>query len=274
MLNVLNMQLYRLRKSKLFWAMFIVCAALPFVGMLFFKGLLAFVDGAFEGALTDVLDSLQSSFTMSAFTGLSQLGSDPVLFSIICSSIFLSGEFSGGAIRNMILANKSRTQIFFSFFSISMIIGLSYLGAGYASTLLFYGLALGFEGLTVTQAISGCAAALFIGILSIAIAQACVCMFLFATRKTGTTVAFPILVVVLVPSIINAVVDIVAGVRILTGEMVSAEALSWIPLYNLGMFASSDVDGALVGKIALYNIPLAALLAFFGWLAIDRADLK
>ena len=273
MLNVLNTQLFRLKKSKLFWALFIVCALLPLAGMLFSTGLMALVDGAFDGAFGELFDDLQSSFTMSAFAGLTKLSSDPVLFSLICSSIFLSGEFSGGAIRNMVLANKSRTQIFFSFLSVAMIIGTSYLCAGYVSTLLFYGTVMGFDGILVSQAVSGCFASLFLGLLSIAVAQTCVCLFLFATRKTGATVAFPILVIILAPSLVNTIVDLVMGVKLVVGESVTTEALSWIPLYNMSLFSASKVDGGLVGKIAVYNVPIAALFATFGWIA-SKADLK
>ena len=277
MLNVLRTQLFRLKKSKLFWAMFIVCAVLPFVGMLFTTALLSFLVSVFSGEVGGALSALRSEggrITMSAFNGLASLGSTPVLFSIICSSIFLSGEFSGGAIRNMVLANKSRTQIFLSFFSVALIIGFACFGAAYVSTLTFYGAIVGFGGVTVSQAVSGCFSAMFLGMLSIALAQACVCLFLFVTRKTGATVAFPLLIIILAPSLISAVVDIVAGLKLLVGQSVSATTLSWIPLYNMDMFNAAAVDGAIVGKIALYNVPLAAIFATLGWLAIYKADLK
>lgn len=276
MLNVLRTQLFRLKKSKLFWALLIVCAVLPLLGMLFTSALVSFVANIFSGENAELLEQVRSeggAFTMSAFTGLSGLGSDAVLFSLICSSIFLSGEFSGGAIRNMVLANKSRTQIFLSFLSIAMIIGTSYLGVAYVSTLLCYGAVIGFGGLTATQAVSGLFASLFLGILSIAVAQSCVCMFLFLTRKTGQTVAFPLLVIFLAPSIVVTIVEIVSGVKMLVGQELSFTTLTWIPLYNMSMFDASNAEGAIIGKIALYNIPLAAVFAVLGWQA-SKKDLK
>lgn len=277
MLNVLHTQLYRLKKSKLFWALFIVCGVLPLVGMLFTTALLSVLSGAFTGDAMGALEALRAEgghLTLSTIGGISSLSSNAALFSVICSSIFLSGEFSGGAIRNMVLANKSRTQIFFSFFSIAMIIGASYLGVSFVSTLLWYGLVIGFGGMTAAQVLGGLFASLFLGLLAIDLAQTCVCMFVFVTRKTGATVAFPLLIIILAPSIVTGVVEIVLGVKLLVGQEVSISAMSWIPLSNMDLFDASAVDGALVGKITMYNVPIATLFATMGWLAIHKADLK
>ena len=277
MLNVLNTQLYRLKKSKLFWALLIVCAVLPLLGSLFITATIEIMGNIFSEDNAVIFDTLKSEGgerMLSVLGSLINLGSDAALFSVICSSIFLSGEFSGGAIRNMVLANKSRTQIFLSFLSVALIIGFSYFGTSYLSTLLFYGIAMGFDGVTASQALTGCFTTLFLGLLSIALVQACVCIFLFCTRKTGPTVAFPLVLLIIAPSIISGVVELVAGLKTLAGHEVSLSSLSWIPIYNVGLFDASAIDGALVGKIALYNIPIAALLAFFGWFAINKVDLK
>ena len=276
MLNVLNTQLFRLKKSKLFWAMLIVCAALPLVGMILTTGFLKILSNAFDGEASSLIELFGEGghMTLSVLGGLIGIGSNPALFSVICSSIFLSGEFSGGAIRNMIIANKTRTQIFLSFFSIALIIGFSCFGASYLSCLTCYGLVFGFKGVTVSAAVSGCFSVLFLGLLSIALIQACVCMFLFCTRKTGATVAFPLLILILAPSIITTVVSLAVGLKAVVGQYVSEAALSWIPIYNMDMFDAANVSGGLIGKIVLYNLPLAALFAFLGWLTISKADLK
>lgn len=277
MLNVLNTQLFRLKRSKLFWAMFTVCALLPVLGMIISSALIDFFQNAFGDDAAGMMEILQlegGALTLSSLAQLTQLGSDPALFSLICTSIFLSGEFSGGSIRNMVLANKSRTQIFLSFFSVSLIIGFSYLGVSYVSTLLCYGTVIGFTGVAVADAVTGCITSLLLGLLTITLVQAVVCFFLFITRKTGATVAFPLLVIILAPSIANTIVDIVTIVKTVNGQVVTPAALGWVPLYNVSLFSASKVDGALVGKIILYNAPLAALFAFFGWFAISKADLK
>lgn len=277
MINVLRMQLYRLKKSKLFWAMFIVCAILPVLSALLIEGVYAILQKSLEG----ISDELALSFTADGgATTLAALGdyvnfaSDPALLSLICSSIFLSGEFSGGAIRNMIIANKSRTQIFLSFLTVALIIGFSCFGVSYASALVSYGVGMGFEGVTVNQAINGCLTSLFLGLLTIALVQACVVMFLFCTRKTGATVAFPLLILIIAPSIVTTIVNLVVTVKIGIGQNVSLTALNWVPLYNVSLFDATAIDGALVGQIALYNAPLSALLAFFGWFALNKVDLK
>ena len=275
MINVLQTQLYRLKKSKLFLAMIIVCAALPLLGMLFTRWMVGFLSNSTNGNGQFIFQTLQGSdsLTLSAIGGLTDIGSTPALFSIICSSIFLSGEFSGGAIRNMVLANKSRTQIFLSFFTVAMIVGATCFVASFATTVLFYGIAFGFDGVTAAQIVNGCFTSLFLGLLSIALAQSCVIFFLFATRKTGATVAFPLLIIVLLPALITTVVGIVFTVKSLVGQG-SAMTLTWIPLYNLTLFDAANIDGGLIGKIVLYNAPIAALFATLGWVSIYKADLK
>lgn len=277
MIDVLSTQLYRLKRSKLFWWMFGVCAVLPLIGMLFTTLLVGVLENVAQSEGVSIWEGLRMQggmLTLTAISGFARLSSNPALFSVICSSIFLSGEFSGGAIRNMVLANKNRTQIFLSFFSISLIIGFSYLAVAFVSTITFYGMVLGFGGLTVSQTLGGIFATLFLAMISVAFAQACVCMFLFVTRKTGGTVAFPILVIILAPSIVATIVESVLATKLLTGQEIALESLSWVPLYNMQMFNAAEVDGAIVGQIVLYNVPIAALFAFFGWLAISKADLK
>ena len=278
MLNVLNTQLFRMKKSKLFWAMFIVCAVLPLLGMALITSLVAGIGELIEedggSGLLQMFRGEGAFVTLQALSGGVLYDSFPAFFALITSSIFLSGEFTSGAIRNMVLANKSRTQIFLSFFSVALIIGFSYFGVWYASSLLCFGLAFGFKGISVSAAATGCLTALLLGLLTVIFVQACVCFFLFITRKTGGTVAFPLLIILLLPSIINGIVNGIVLVNATAGKTVSDAALSWIPMYNLSKFNATAVDGALVGKIAMYNALLAAIFAFFGWLAIDKADLK
>ena len=276
MFNVLGAQLYRLKKSKLFWALFIVTAVLPILGMILMTGLMSILSDLFaeDGSILALIQMEGGELTLSSLGNMVSLSSDAALFSILCSSIFLSGEFSGGAIRNMVLANKSRTQIFLSFFSISLIIGFSYFGVSYLSTLACYGIIIGFEGVTAAQAVSGCFVSLFLGLLTIILAQSCVCLLLFGTRRTGATVAIPLLLLLFAPSIITTIVDIVVSLKAVVGQTVSSASLGWIPLYNMGMFNASHLDGGLIGKIILYNVPLAALLATLSWLSIKKCDLK
>lgn len=278
MLNVLNTQLFRLKKSKLFWALFIVCAVLPLLGMALTTSIVTGIGDLIEEDGGEVLIGLfrgEGGYVVLQIVGaMTSLGSDPALFSLIAASIFLSGEFSGGTIRNMVLANKSRTQIFLSFLSVALIIGFSYFGVAYATTLLGYGVVFGFEGVTVADATTGCVTSLLLGLLTIALVQAIVCFFLFITRKTGGTIAFPLLVIILLPSIIGGIVDVTTIVKLAAGQQISQATLGRIPLYNMSLFNATAVDGALVGKIIAYNAPLAALFAFFGWLAFEKCDLK
>lgn len=277
MINILRTELFRLKKSALFWALFGVCAGLPLLSLMLQLIVVIFTAMAFGGGEIGDLWTLmhQTGATATMLSSLTGWASDPALFSVICSSIILSKEFGGGTVRNMLLANKSRKQLFFSFAIVALLIGVSYLTVSFVAVLLLQGTMFGFGTMSATEAVTACFSSFALGLLSIIAVQACVCMFLFVTRKTGATVACSIVVCLFAPSIIVALVEVTEVVRMLMdAPVMSNAALGWIPLYNMYLFDASSVDGALVGKIALYQALIIAFFGGMGWLGIRKRDLK
>lgn len=277
MINILRTEFFRLKKSGLFWALFGVCAALPFISMfLQLSVALAAASILTDGSTVNMWELLhEMPVTANYLTGLTTWASDPALFSVICSSILLSKEFSDGTVRNMLLANKSRKQLFLSYLIVALVIGASYFAVSYFAALIPQGIVFGFGDMSTADAVTACFSTLALGLLSIIAVQSCVCMFLFATRKTGATVACSLVVSLFAPTIIFTIVEVSEALRLLLGAPTMSEAaLGWIPLYNMQLFDASHVNGALVGKIALYQALIIAFFGGMGWLGIRKRDLK
>lgn len=278
MIKILDLEFYRLKKSKLYWAMLITCAVLPLIAtvmVLLLMWLVYIVFGEGETTAEMLWQALhETGLTGTSLTGAAGLSSNVALLSMVCSSIFISREFTGGTVRNILLSNKSRNQLYLSTLTVALFIGASCLCANFASILLFQATVFGFGGLAAGRAATSVIASFGLGLIAVAVGQCCVCLFAFATRKTGATIACPLLICIFAPSIVATIVSLITLGKIMMGGTLSDQALSWIPLYNNSLYDASAVDGALVGKIILYNLPIGALFGVLGWNCIRRADLK
>lgn len=270
MVNILQTEFFRLKKSVLFWSLFAVCAILPLISVLLelavFSGL-SILDIGVEYDTADIVNALNPAGQ--ALTSIPNLSADFQLFALICTSIFLCKEFSGGTYRNMILANRSRSEVYFSFLLMAVTVGSTYLGVAYVSTVLFNGAIFGFGMMTATEVVAACVIALALGLVSVIFMQTLMCMFMFLTRKLSVSLICPLLIGIIAPSVIYSFIETFS-----TLGMISVTDTSWIPLYNLNLLDLTNIDGALIGKILLYLIPLSALFGYLGWVLFRKADLK
>lgn len=270
MINILQTEFFRLKKSKLFWALFGVCAGLPLVSALLELVLLSGMSSLETGVEYDIWTVIRSSnIGGAAISSIPNLSADLQLFGLICTSIFLCKEFSGGTFRNMLLANRKRSEVYLSFLLIAVTVGTTYLGVYFASTLLFYGAIFGFGSMTAANVVTACVLSLTMGLLSVMFIQSMMCMFMFSTRKLAVALACPLVISILVPSFIFSFVETFATLGLITPT-----DMSWIPLYNLNLLDLTNIDGALIGKILLYIVPLTALFGSLGWIFFRKADLK
>ena len=268
MINILQTEFFRLKKSALFWSLFGVCAAIPLLSLLLNLASVQYLDMQDTG-LDNVWEYVRSlNITGEMLSGLPSLSGDS-LFALICTSIFLSKEFSGGTFRNMLLANRSRKEVYLSFLVVAITIGASYLGITFASTLLFNGVVFGFGTMTGAEAVTTCVLALAMGLISVIFLQTVMCMFMFLTRKLAVALACPLVICIVAPTFVYSFVETFA-----TMGMITETDMSWIPLYNLNLLDLTNVDGALIGKILLYLVPLTALFGSLGWIFFRKADLK
>ena len=269
MIYILKTEFFRLKKSALFWSLFGVCAAMPLISVFLNVGLSFSLGNTDTGVEYDIWEIMRSSnitgLTLSALPSLS----GHALYALICTSIFLSKEFSGGTFRNMLLANRSRKDVYLSFLLMAVTIGATYLGITFVSSLLFNGIIFGFGTMTASEVIAACVLSLALGLVSVIFLQTIMCLFMFSTRKLSVALACPLVICIVVPAMLYSFVETFAQVGI-----INETDMSWIPLYNLNLLDLTAIDGALIGKILIYLIPLAILFGLLGWVTFRKADLK
>lgn len=276
MINVLRLEFFRLKKSKLFWILLGVTTVLPIITALVSSVILSIIDAVTSSGagMGNLAEQFRSSVTTSILSSLGMVGYGATLLPLITASVVLSKEFADGTMRNAILANKKRCELYFSYLIIALTVGATYMLAFIITSLVIIAPIYGFGDLTAGQAVSAVFCSLALGLLSVTFAQSCVCMFLFATRKQWATILFPILITLLVPDIMNTVIIIITTVLGLQGDALSYTATSWVPFYNATIYDAGAIDGALVGKIALYYLLFTAVFTVSGYFSFEKADLK
>lgn len=277
MISILSAEIYRLKKSKLFWILLGLCVVLPILRLLLMIALAGIIEAAFgsDPDMSQVMELFRSlNMTNAALTDFASLLNNITLFAIICTSVVLSKEFTDGTMRNVILANKSRKQMFFAYLLTAMIIGVAYLLANFATIMIVYAPFYGFGDSTAGQAVSSCFCSLALGLLTVAFAESCVVMFLFCVQKQWATILFPLLICIFAPSLMNTIVNIITVILALQQEYINELAMSWIPLANASLYNAGDIDGRLIGKIALYYSIFTAVFIVSGYFTFEKKDLK
>ncbi len=271
MTEILKIEFYRLKKSKMFWALFGVTACLPILTIILLLFMASLLRIATDSNGLELFGTLNvTAMLLSSYGSLTATSS---LLAVICSSIFLSREFAYGTFRNILLARRTRAELYASFLLISLVIGISFMSASMLTTLVLSGPIFGFASMNAAKITVTIITAFAMGIVSVIFVQTLMCMFLFCTRKLSATLACSIVICYVVPSLLSGIVSFWQTMLIITGSNVSAD-LSWVPLYNASMLDLSETDGALIGKILLYLIPLSTLFGWSGWWAFRKANLK
>lgn len=270
MKEILKVELFRLKKSVAFWVCFGLCAGLPLLGFLLTIGI--------NFMFSDIVDIdvllRQYSAEGGAFLFLTDYivyASDCNILALICTAVLLCGEFRHGTVRNMILANKSRKQIYLAFFVMSLIVGTVLLLTSFTVSLVLFGTTFGFGNLAAPKALTNVLLFLLMGISSMVCVQTMVCMFMFGTRKTSLTLLFPLLITIMLPSLVSQIVTgVLAAVR---DPAVVQKVAYFIPFYNwdLDVLTPSMVN---VGMILLYNVVFAAIFFVSSFFSFQKVDLK
>lgn len=275
MLNIVKSLLFRLKKSAMFWIMLGVLAFLPVLTLLLYELVIELAE-VVAGMPMDMGFEMVTYLSMTEWVSLS---SNVNFLTLLCVSIFLCKEFNDGTIRNALLSNKSRVSLYSAYGVVGLIVGGSFLIVNFVSTLLALGIPFGFGDVTPNQAVSSVLCSLLLGILSLIFVVSCVLMFLFATGKQAPSIILPILVTLFLPGIMTSLVELASSLLTII-KMGNPDAAiteidyTWVPLYNALVYDSSNVDGALVGKISLYYVAFSSLFVFLGGLAAVKKDLK
>lgn len=274
MTNIFSVEFYRLKKSKLFWVLFGVTAAMPLLSILLTTGLVGMLTSLDPGTQIDFKELLHSvNLGMELLSEYSSVMHFSSLMAVICTSIFLSREFAYGTFRNTLVAGKSRGELYVAHLVMAAVIGTVFLGVSMTSSLIFGGAIFGFEGMSAGKVVTAIVTAFAMGLVSMLFVQSMMIMFLFGTRKLSVALACPIVICMVVPSLLGSIVEVLSVVQLIANGNVNMD-LSWVPLYNADMLDVSQIDGALIGKILLYLVPLTALFGSLGWVTFRKADLK
>ena len=271
MLNVIKVELFRLKKSVVFWVMFGIAAASPLLIIMLNLLVLA--------AMPDIggnpLELLKGAgLTANLLSDMGQVAGDVSLWAMIASAVVLSKEFVDGTMRNVMLANKSRKQLFFAYLITSLIVAATYMVAYLAVTLIIAAPIFGYDGMDASTAVTACMVSLATGLLSIAFAQSCMCMFVFGVRKQWAAILFPILVCMFGPSVFTYIVEVVSMMLATRGLTISPDAMRWVPFANMSYFNPTNVDGVIVGMNALYMAIFITVFVVSGYYTFKKADLK
>lgn len=275
MINLLKSLFFRLKYSKMFWILFGVAAAMPLLEMLLLLGLGSSLETLESTSGVGAMDAMRSqNLAAMELSGLCSVMPTHSLLAVICTSIFLSRDFSNGTFRNVLVANHSRLQLYFAHLTVALTVGTCFLGATLVSDLVFMGSVFGFAEMTATQIVVAVFISLGMGLASCAFAQTLMCMLLFASRKLAVALACTIVICLALPSLIATIVAFVETLDIMLNRPENIANLSWVPLVNAEMMDVANPDGALVGKILLYILPLTALFVTLGWTGFRKANLK
>lgn len=270
MTGIIRLQLFRLRKSATFWVFLGLCIGLPLIGALIVLAAYYSLGGAEFGSIAEVMETSVTS----SLINFSSCSSDTCIFAVICSSLLLSREFSQGTVRNTILANKSRLQVFLAYVATAMMIGAIYFLAEFASTLVCYGSIFGFGSLSAGQAISAVACCFAMGLGATLFSQSLVCVFLFGTRKQSATIAWPLVICLVGVSIVAAIIEYAVIWATLDGIVLSETLLKCLPFYNFSLLGETVPDGLACGMIILYDVVFSAAFLAIGFATLKKADLK
>lgn len=273
MTEILRLQLFRLKKSKIFWVFFALCVAMPLAELSLLLSIELILKAIGENSFIESVKLVTS--TSSVLLSFAEYSTTSSVLAIICSSIMLSREFSQGTVRNAILANKSRTQLFFAYACTSLIVGVTYFVTDFTLTAVCYGLFIGFGTLTAGEIVSSVLCGFVLGLCATFFAESLVCMFLFSTRKTAATLILPLVICLVGTGVVTTIVELLVLVAELGGYVISETLLKCVPFYNLTFLTTtSPLDGLVVGMVILYDLLFAGGFYALGYLAIRKADLK
>lgn len=280
MLEIIKVQLFRLKKSVLFWVMFGITVALPILAALVVVSTVGLIDniaGSIGGEdvglnMWELLR--EEGLAITSLSSLAQIGSNVAVLSAITAAIVLSKEFADGTTRNVLLANKTRAELYFAYLITSIIVSVTFLVGNFAMILIVQAPIFGFGELTAGGAVTSCLCSLAMGILAVIFMETCMCMFLFAVRKQWAAILFPLLICVFVPSLLTMLITLIMTTMAIKGQPVSVDSFRWVPFVGQAMYDASNIDGVTVGMNVLYMTVFSALFVVIGYFAFKKADLK
>lgn len=271
MTDIIKVELFRLKKSALFWALLGVVAICPLLSVLLNIVIILMVNGA-EG---NALETLRAAgLTKTLLQSSTMISCDAALLALITSSVLLSREFVDGTMRNVVLANKSRAALYFGYLLTSLIVAVTYLTAYYVVTLVIVAPVFGFGGVSAGKAVSAVLCSFALGLFAVTFIESCVCMFVFGVRKQWAAILFPLLILFFVPTTFQTILTIFTMAMASNGQAVTIDTQRWIPFVNVQYLDPTAMDGALAAINILYLSVFITVFTVSGYYTFKKADLK
>lgn len=273
MTEIIKTLLFRLKKTTYFWILLAIALLLPVFGALLIDLSLKMGE-ALNEPIEQLMNQMLAQYgglsgLMSGFTSIS---SNPMILSIIFASVFLSAEFKSGTVRNAIIAGKSRSQLYLSYYLVALIGGFAIFVVSFWAAFVSMGLVFRFDatGNMVTELLY----CFLLGLLAIVFVQTLVCAFLFNTRSRVLTIVIPLIICILGPGIIATIVEIVSVKDIIANGYIDVYSLQYVPFYNTTLLAATKFSTANVLMIFAYYVVFSSAIFCASYFPFHKADLK
>lgn len=263
MISIIDSLLYKLFRSKMLYVLLIIACLLPILtGLMIQLGItligdLSGIGGISIDAITNPLLILGSRVTCS---------SDYNFLIIIGVALLIGKEFSEGTIRNTIVSGKSRTQIFFAYVVVSIVLVLTVITPSY---LVDIGTnAVLFDMQQHPNLLQGMLVTYGLVILVNILVAIVTLMFATLFKKTSSSIINSILLFVLIGGILEFVASM------LTMQGLNITTISWIPLVQYLTYNASHLDGNIIGRIILITTGLIVIFGGLGLWRLNKTDIK
>jgi len=264
MSKVLNTLLFRLKKSKILWVLLALTVAMALLDVGLLK-LLPLIAGSGSDMVATLLGGDAFATT---FSTLARTDSYSAMFVVFFVALFVGTDFSEGTLRNVLLSNKSRLQIYLAYLIVSVGCCIAFVFAQAAVYVVALALMGEFAKYTLVQALTGIFYSIGLGVLSCLVMAATTLLVLVGTKKRVLAVILPLAGTMVLATVFEVVV-LVAQV-----QGMAVGALQWIPFAQQMFFNAGANNGALLGKILLVNGLLAAGEGVLGYFVFAKAQLK
>ena len=261
MSKVLSALFFRIKKQTIFWILLALLVGLTLLDFYTYKAVIDSYQNLGVSAYIGELYSV-AIFPIASATSYS------VILSVIFVVLFFGADFSDGFIRNVVMSNKGRGQIFFSYFIITALVSLVFVATQTLVAVLCLALANGFKDVMLAEASTGIFSALAIGFVSCLGMSTLTLFSLMLFRKKTPTLIISLIVVIVLSPIVQVFVALL--------EFVSEVSFDyeWIPFIQQTLFDPLHRNVELLAKIICVNTVLSAAFTVGGYFVFKHSQLK
>lgn len=262
MINIISSLFYRLFHSKYFY----VCMAILFLSPLLEATLLKFMLTVLEELGGYGMEMLTEPLAL--LSAECNIVSNAATLIAIAVALLVGTDFSEGLVRNALVSNKKRIELYGAYMIVTALIVLCYCAVDMLSASVFYITILGNPaGHTISYYVGASFAYFGIQVLSMYFIGVMTVFLCVVFKKVSTPLIISLL-------LINVVFSMaLAGSQFLTAFGGDYTALTWIPLFNISLIAGT-MDGGLIAKCVLGLVVVIVALAVGMPFYLKKTDIR